>query len=135
MVKDRVKILMAKPGLEGHWRGMTIVSSALRDAGYEVIYGGNMLPPEIGQTAAQEDVDMVGLSILSSNYMRLVSETLEELRKNNKDDVTVLLGGIIWESDFAALKHMGIAGIFTPGTPLQDIVAFVNTKTAAQPSR
>src|SRR4030042_583604 len=89
MDKKRVKILSAKPGLEGHWRGMIAVSSAFRDAGFEVIYGGNMRPPEIAETAVQEDVDIVGLSILSSNYMRLVSETIEELKKRGKGDVTI----------------------------------------------
>lgn len=126
--KKSVKILMAKPGLEGHWRGMIAVSSAFRDAGFEVVYGGNMRPPEIGETAVQEDVDIVGLSILSSNYMRLVSETMEELKKRGKGDVTVLLGGIIYEEDFPALKEKGVAGIFVPGTPLKDIVDFVREK-------
>ena len=128
--KKNVKILMAKPGLEGHWRGMIAVSSAFRDAGFEVVYGGNMRPPEIAETAVQEDVDIVGLSILSSNYMRLVSETVEELKKRGKGDVTVLLGGIIYEEDFPALKDMGVAGIFVPGTPLKDIVDFVREKIA-----
>lgn len=123
--KKSVKILMAKPGLEGHWRGMIAVSSAFRDAGFEVIYGGNMLPPEIAETAVQEDVDIVGLSILSSNYMRLVSETFKELKKRGKGDVMVLLGGIIYEEDFPALKETGVTGIFVPGTPLKDIVEFV----------
>jgi methylmalonyl-CoA mutase, C-terminal domain len=122
MKEKKVKILMAKPGLEGHWRGMIAVSSALRDAGFEVIYGGNMLPAEIAATALQEDVDVVGLSILSSNYMRLVSETTKELKARGKGDVLVLLGGIIYEEDFPALKQMGVAGIYIPGTPLADIV-------------
>jgi methylmalonyl-CoA mutase, C-terminal domain len=126
--KKSVKILMAKPGLEGHWRGMIAVSSAFRDAGFEVIYGGNMLPPEIAETAVQEDVDIVGLSILSSNYMRLVSETIKELKKRGKGDVMLLLGGIIYEEDFPALKGMGVTGIFVPGTPLKDIVEFVREK-------
>ena len=130
MDEEKVKILMAKPGLEGHWRGMIAVSSALRDAGFEVIYGGNMRPPEIGATAVQEDVDIVGLSILSSNYMRLVSETFKELKDRGKSDVLVLLGGIIYEEDFPALKEMGIAGIFIPGTPLADIVEFVRQLTS-----
>lgn len=130
MDENKVKILMAKPGLEGHWRGMIAVSSALRDAGFEVIYGGHMLPPEIATTAVQEDVDIVGLSILSSNYMRLVSETIKELNDRGKGDVLVLLGGIIYEEDFSALKEMGVAGIFIPGTPLQDIVEFVCQKTS-----
>lgn len=130
MDENKVKILMAKPGLEGHWRGMIAVSSALRDAGFEVIYGGHMLPPEIAATAVQEDVDIVGLSILSSNYMRLVSETIKELKDRGKGDVMVLLGGIIYEEDFPALERMGVAGIFIPGTPLQDIVEFVHQKSS-----
>ena len=128
MDEDKVKILMAKPGLEGHWRGIMAVSSAFRDAGYEVVYGGNMLPPEIGATALQEDVDIVGLSILSSNYMRLVSETIAELKDRGKGDAMVLLGGMIWEKDFPALKEMGVEGIFIPGTPLTDIVEFVRQR-------
>jgi len=131
MDKKRVKILMAKPGLEGHWRGMIAVSSAFRDAGFEVVYGGNILPPEIAAAALQEDVDIVGLSILSSNYMRLVAETIKELKACGKGDVMVLLGGIIYEEDFPALKKMGVAGIFVPGTPLKDIVDFVNEKMSA----
>ena len=121
---------MAKPGLEGHWRGMIAVSSALRDAGFEVIYGGNMLPPEIAASALQEDVDVVGLSILSSNYMRLVSETIKELKDRGKGDVLILLGGIIYEEDFPALKKMGVAGIYIPGTPLADIVKSVRGLTS-----
>ena len=131
MDKKTVKVLMAKPGLEGHWRGMIAVSSAFRDAGFEVVYGGNMLPPEIGATAVQEDVDIVGLSILSSNYMRLVAETIKELKNRGKGDVMVLLGGIIYEEDFPALKEMGVAGIFVPGTPLKEIVDFVHGKMAS----
>jgi methylmalonyl-CoA mutase C-terminal domain/subunit len=130
MKEKKVKILMAKPGLEGHWRGMIAVSSALRDAGFEVIYGGNMLPPEIAATALQEDVDVVGLSILSSNYMRLVSETTKELKDRGKGDVLVLLGGIIYEEDFPALKQMGVGGIYIPGTPLADIVKSVRQLTS-----
>ena len=130
MDERKIKVLMAKPGLEGHWRGMIAVSSALRDAGFEVIYGGHMRPAEIAMTALQEDVDIVGLSILSSNYMRLVAETIKELRNRGKGDALVLLGGIIYEEDFPALKEMGVAGIFIPGTPLEDIVEFVRKQTS-----
>lgn len=131
MPEKKVKILMAKPGLEGHWRGLVAVSSALRDAGFEVIYGGNMAPAEIAKTAVQEDVDVVGLSILSANYMVLVSQTIKELKKQGKGDVLVLLGGIIYEEDFPALKEMGVAEIFTPGTPLPEIVESVRKLTSA----
>ncbi len=135
MDEKKVKILMAKPGLEGHWVGLLTVSTALRDAGFEVIYGGNMTPPEIAMTAVQEDVDVVGLSILSANYMLLTSGTLKELKKQGKGDVLVLLGGMIWEEDFPALKEMGVAEIFIPGTPLQDIVEFVRKQTSATVSK
>ncbi len=126
MKPSDIKILMAKPGLEGHWRGMVAVSGAMREAGFEVIYGGNLSPQEIATTASQEDVDIVGLSILSSNYMRLVSETIKSLKEKGKGDVMVLLGGLIWERDWPALKEMGVAGIFGPGTPLKDITDFVH---------
>lgn len=126
MDSKNVKILMAKPGLEGHWRGLIAVSSAFRDDGFEVIYGGSMRPAEIAATAAQEDVDIVGLSILCSNYMRLTTDTIEQLKANGKGDVMVLLGGIIYKEDFPELKKMGVSGIFIPGTPLEDIVKFVN---------
>ena len=121
----KIKVLMAKPGLEGHWRGMMAVSSALRDAGMEIVYGGNMTSAEIAQSAVQEDVDVVGLSILSANYMRLTSATIEELEKAGRGDAMVLLGGIIYEEDFDELNKMGVAGVFLPGTPLEDIVRFV----------
>ena len=131
MSEKKVKVLMAKPGLEGHWRGMVVVSSALRDAGFEVIYGGNMMPTEIATTVVQEDVDVVGLSILSANYMLLVSQTIKELKNHGKGDVLVLLGGIIYEDDFPPLKEMGVAEIFVPGTPLPDIVESVRELTSA----
>jgi methylmalonyl-CoA mutase C-terminal domain/subunit len=130
MDEKKIKILMAKPGLEGHWRGIIAVSAAFRDAGFEVVYGGHMLPPEIGATASQEDVDIVGLSILSSNYTRLVSETIKELKARGKGDVMVLLGGIIYEEDFPALKDMGVAGVFVTGTPMENIVEFVRQATS-----
>ena len=121
----KVRVLMAKPGLEGHWRGLISVSQAFKDAGFEVIYGGSMPPTEIAATALQEDVDIVGLSILCSNYMELVTEVMKELKAKKKDDVIVILGGIIYEDDFDALHKMGIDGIYIPGTPLDDIVASV----------
>lgn len=129
MGETKIKVLMAKPGLEGHWRGIMAVSKALRDAGMEIVYGGNMLPPEIAQTAVQEDVNVVGLSILSANYMRLTSATIEELKKAGRGDAMLLLGGIIYKEDFEELKKMGVAGIFLPGTPLEDIVKFIQENT------
>ena len=131
MAENRVRILMAKPGLEGHWLGLMTVSKALRDAGFEVTYGGgNMSPADIAATAVQEDVGVVGLSILTANYVKLTSLTIEELKKRGKGDVLVLLGGMIYEEDFPALEEMGVGGMFVPGTPLEEIVAFVREKTS-----
>jgi len=128
MADRKTRILMAKPGLEGHWVGLLVVSRALRDAGYEVIYGGNMTPETIAEAAVQEDVDVVGLSILSANYLDLVPRTIAELRQRGKGDVMVLLGGIIFEEDFDQLTQMGVDGVFPSGTPLEDIVRSVRQK-------
>jgi methylmalonyl-CoA mutase C-terminal domain/subunit len=129
--KKRQRILMAKPGQEGHWTGLVVVSKALRDAGYEIVYGGNMTPQTIAAAAVQEDADAVGLSILSANYLQLVPETIAELRKVGKGDVKVLLGGIILRQDFDKLKKMGVAGIFPSGTPLPEIVQAVREKVGS----
>ena len=126
MSKKRIRVLMAKPGLDAHWRGIISVSAALRDAGMEIIYGGNMMPTEIARTALQEDVDIVGLSILAPRYMLLVSETLKELKKEGKRGVLVLLGGTIYKEDIPTLKEMGVTEVFLPGTPLANIVEFVH---------
>jgi len=131
MAKRKIKILMAKAGLEGHWAGLIVVSNALREAGFEVIYGGNMTPAQIAATAAQEDVDVVGISSLTANYMLVLPAIIRELKAKGKGDVLLILGGIIYEDDFKALKKMGVAGIFIPGTPLKDIVEFVREKTMA----
>jgi methylmalonyl-CoA mutase C-terminal domain/subunit len=126
MKKDKtVKILIAKPGLDGHWRGMSIVTQALRDAGMEVIFGGNMSTPQIAQTALQEDVDVVGLSILTGNLVDLTEMTMKELKKVGKGDVLIILGGLIFEDDVPTLKKLGVDGIFVSGTPLSEIVEFV----------
>ena len=129
MSEKRIKVLMAKPGLDAHWRGMIVVSNALRDAGFEVIYGGNMQPLEIATAAVQEDVDVVGLSILSANYLPLTAKTITALKKQGKGETIVLLGGIVHDRDFPTLNEMGVTGIFTPGTPMADIVDFVRNKT------
>jgi methylmalonyl-CoA mutase C-terminal domain/subunit len=129
--KKRQRILMAKPGQEGHWTGLVVVSKALRDAGYEIVYGGNMTPQTIAAAAVQEDADAVGLSILSANYLQLVPEVIAELRKVGKGDVKVLLGGIILRQDFDKLKKMGVSGIFPSGTPLPEIVQAVREKVGS----
>jgi methylmalonyl-CoA mutase C-terminal domain/subunit len=131
MADSKVKILMAKAGLEGHWAGLVVVSNALRDAGFEVIYGGNMTPEQIAATAAQEDVNVVGISSLTANYMLVMPVIIQKLKEKGKGDVLLILGGIIYEDDFDALKKLGVAGIFIPGTPLKEIVDFVRDKTAA----
>lgn len=131
MADSKVKILMAKAGLEGHWAGLVVVSNALRDAGFEVIYGGNMTPEQIAATAAQEDVNVVGISSLTANYMLVMPVIVQKLKEKGKGDVLLMIGGIIYEDDFDALKKMGVAGIFIPGTPLEEIVGFVRDKTAA----
>ncbi len=127
-VTKKTRILMAKPGLEGHWVGLLVVSRALRDAGYEVIYGGNMTPEAIAAAAVQEDAQVVGLSILSANYLQLVPRVIQELRKVNKGDVQVLLGGIIFTEDLDELQRMGVAGVYPSGTPLEEIVRSVRQK-------
>ena len=131
MNKRKVKILMVKAGLEGHWAGLVVVSSALRDAGFEVIYGGNMTPVEVAAAAVQEDVDVVGMSSLTANYMLTVPAVIKGLKERGKGDVLMILGGIIYEDDFDTLREMGVAGIFIPGTPLEEIVDFVREKTSA----
>ena len=132
MAKERkIKILMAKPGVDGHWRGMFVVTLALRDAGMEVIYGGNMPPPQIAMTAVQEDVDVVGLSIMTGSPVILSSETIKALKKVGKGDVLVMVGGILADHDIPVLKEAGVGGVFRTGTPLPDIVEFVRKQTSA----
>ncbi len=124
----KVRVLVAKPGLDGHDRGAKVVARALRDAGMEVIYTGIRQTPEmIVEAALQEDVDVIGLSILSGAHMALFPRIIELMKENGLDDVLVIAGGIIPDEDIAQLKEMGITGIFGPGTSTQDIVAFINT--------
>jgi len=121
-----VRIVVAKPGLDGHDRGAKIVARALRDAGFEVIYTGlHQTPEQVVATALQEDADAIGLSVLSGAHNYLFKRVLELLREKDADDVAVFGGGIIPPEDIAALKAMGVKEIFTPGTSTQDIVRFV----------
>ena len=123
----KIRVLVAKPGLDGHDRGAKVIARALRDAGMEVIYTGLRQTPEmIAEAALQEDVSVVGLSILSGAHMALVPRILELLRANGLDDVRLFLGGIIPDEDVPALKAMGVAGIFGPGTSTEAVVAAVN---------
>jgi methylmalonyl-CoA mutase C-terminal domain/subunit len=126
MATRRLRILIAKPGLDGHDRGAKIIARLLRDAGYEVIYTGLHQTPEmIVEAAIQEDVDAIGLSILSGAHMTLFPDVLELLRQRGVGDIPVFGGGIIPNEDAAALKAMGVKEIFTPGTSGDDILAWV----------
>lgn len=121
-----IRVLIAKPGLDGHDRGAKIIARALRDAGMEVIYTGLRQTPEmIAEAALQEDVDVIGLSILSGAHMALVPRILDVLRQQQLEDVPLILGGIIPDVDRAALQGMGVAGIFGPGANTEDIAAFI----------
>ncbi len=133
-MSDRpVRVLIAKPGLDGHDRGAKVVARALRDAGMEVIYTGIRQTPEmIAEAALQEDVDVVGLSILSGAHMDLFPRIVEMLRQKGLDDVLLVCGGIIPEEDTEALKKMGFAGIFGPGTFTQDLAKFIREQMAAR---
>lgn len=129
MPDRKIRVLVAKPGLDGHDRGAKVVARALRDAGFEVVYTGiRQTPDMIAEAALQEDVDVVGLSILSGAHLALVPKVIEALEKVDMGDVIILLGGIIPDEDIPLLDEMGVRGIFGPGTSTQDIVAFVNAE-------
>jgi len=121
-----IRVLIAKPGLDGHDRGAKVIARALRDAGMEVIYSGlRQTPPQVAAAAVQEDVDVVGLSILSGAHNVLFPEILKELKDRGGEDILVLAGGIIPDKDIAPLKALGIREIFLPGTPTQTLVDFI----------
>jgi methylmalonyl-CoA mutase C-terminal domain/subunit len=122
----RIRILVAKPGLDGHDRGARVIARAFRDAGFEVVYTGlHQTPEQIVAAALQEDVDLIGLSVLSGAHMYLFKRVLEFLKANKADDVMVIGGGIIPEEDIPKLKKLGIKEVFLPGTPLDSIVGWV----------
>lgn len=122
----KLRILVAKPGLDGHDRGAKVIARALRDAGMEVIYTGlRQTPEQVVEAAIQEDVDVLGLSMLSGAHMTIVPKIMTGLREQGADDVTVVVGGIIPSEDVPKLKELGVAGVFGPGTPLQTIVDFI----------
>ena len=133
MPDHKIRVLIAKPGLDGHDRGAKIIARALRDAGMEVIYTGLRQTPEmIASAAEQEDVDVIGLSILSGAHNTLCPQLMELLRSKHMEDVAVLVGGIIPEADIPALKKAGIAEVFLPGTSTQEIVNFVRNQVRAR---
>ena len=123
----KIRVLVAKPGLDGHDRGAKVVARALRDAGFEVIYTGlRQTPEQITEAALQEDVDVIALSILSGAHPHLFPKVVELVRGTGMPDTLIIGGGVIPETDIPALKEAGIAAVFTPGTPTGDIVDFIN---------
>jgi methylmalonyl-CoA mutase C-terminal domain/subunit len=134
MSTDRkIRVLVAKPGLDGHDRGAKVIARALRDAGMEVIYTGLRQTPEmIVNSALQEDVDVIGLSILSGAHNAIVPRVNDLLRQNKMEDVLLLVGGIIPEQDFDQMKKAGVAGIFNPGTAMDEIVTFIRNNVKSR---
>ena len=132
MAERKIRVLVAKPGLDGHDRGAKVVARALRDAGMEVIYTGIRQTPEmIAEAALQEDVDVVGLSILSGAHMALFPRIMERLKEAGLDDVLVVAGGIIPEEDQEAIRSLGVDGVFGPGTNTQDIIEYIRDRAGA----
>jgi methylmalonyl-CoA mutase C-terminal domain/subunit len=125
----KIRIIMARLGLDAHWRGSIVVAQALRDAGMEVIYIGNQMPEVIAETALQEDADVVGLSSLSGNHMILAPKVVEILKKRGGGDILVVLGGTVPPNDIKALKEMGIAEVFGPGSSIQRIISYIKENT------
>lgn len=126
-MEKRVRVLVAKPGLDGHDRGAKVVARALRDAGFEVIYTGlRQTPEQIAEAALQEDVNVIAMSILSGAHPHLFPKVVKLVREKGMTDVLIIGGGVIPDGDIPALKEAGIAEVFTPGTPTGDIVKFIN---------
>jgi methylmalonyl-CoA mutase C-terminal domain/subunit len=135
-MQRRYRVIIAKPGLDGHDRGAKVIARALRDAGFEVIYTGLFQTPEqVAETCLQEDADAVGLSVLSGAHLTLFPKVVELLRERGRDDVVVFGGGIIPGDDVAALEAAGVARLFTPGAPLGDITSWLEETLDARESR
>ena len=129
----KIRVVIAKPGLDGHDRGAKVIARALRDAGMEVIYTGlRQTPEQIVAAALQEDADVIGLSILSGAHMHICPRIVDLLRQKGLDDVLVVVGGIIPDLDIPRLNELGITGIFLPGTPMQQIVDFISGHTRSR---
>jgi methylmalonyl-CoA mutase, C-terminal domain len=129
----KIRVVIAKPGLDGHDRGAKVIARALRDAGMEVIYTGlRQTPDQIVTAALQEDADVIGLSILSGAHMHICPRVLELLKEKGLSDVLVVIGGIIPDSDVPKLNELGVEGIFQPGTPMQQIVDFIERHVRAR---
>ncbi|MEE9325096.1 MAG: cobalamin B12-binding domain-containing protein [Dehalococcoidia bacterium] len=134
--KRIIRVLVAKPGLDGHDRGAKVIARALRDAGMEVIYTGiRQTPQMIAESAVQEDVDVIGLSILSGAHLELLPLITKELKERGLEDVMIVVGGIIPEEDYPALEEMGIKGIFGPGTSTREIIDFIQKAVAEKDKR
>jgi methylmalonyl-CoA mutase, C-terminal domain len=128
MTEQKIRVLVAKPGLDGHDRGAKVIARALRDAGMEVIYTGLRQTPEmIVNAALQEDVNVIGLSILSGAHNAIIPRVMDLLKQNKMDDVLVVLGGIIPDQDIDSMKNLGVAAIFQPGTAMDSIIQFIRT--------
>ena len=133
MPEQKIRVLVAKPGLDGHDRGAKVIARALRDAGMEVIYTGlRQTPEQIVSAALQEDADVIGLSILSGAHNHIAPRLMELLKEKGLDDVLVVIGGIIPDVDIPKLQQIGVKGVFLPGTPMQDIIEFINTSARAK---
>jgi len=128
MSEKKIRVLMSKPGIDGHWRGGIVVSRAIRDAGMELIFGGFQNVEQIVESAIQEDVDVIGLSIHSGAHFAYTQQVIDLLKERDVlDNVMILVGGIIPAQDFAKLKEMGVANIYGPGSKVSDIVGFIKT--------
>lgn len=128
-----IRVVVAKPGLDGHDRGAKVIARALRDAGFEVIYTGlHQTPQQVVDAALSEDADFIGMSILSGAHMTLFAEVMDLLKASDADDIVVFGGGIIPEADIPELEALGVARIFTPGTPTQDVVDWVHSHAPAR---
>jgi methylmalonyl-CoA mutase C-terminal domain/subunit len=129
----KIRVVIAKPGLDGHDRGAKVIARALRDAGMEVIYTGlRQTPEQVASAALQEDADVIGLSILSGAHNHIAPRLMQLLKEKGLDDVLVVIGGIIPDVDVAKLKDIGVKGIFLPGTPMQQIIDFINVNARAR---
>ncbi|MEK6324255.1 MAG: cobalamin B12-binding domain-containing protein [Acidobacteriota bacterium] len=137
MSEERIRVLLAKPGLDGHDRGVKVIARALRDAGMEVIYTGlRQTPEQVVAAAVQEDVDVIGLSILSGAHMTLFPRVVELARQEGLEDVIIFGGGIIPDEDIPRLKELGVTEVFTPGARMEDIIQFIrrHSSHSAQPA-
>lgn len=125
MTTRRIRVLITKPGMDGHWRGAMVVSMALRDAGMEVIYGGNQTPANIVNTAIQEGVDVIGLSVYSAGHMKLITQVTQMMKEKDAEDILLIVGGIIPRVDVPVLKEAGVDEVFLPGAPLDTVVSYI----------